>query len=99
MEQEFVDRRTEQWHVGKEIPLALMFTLVIQTGGMVWWAATLSQKVDNLNERVAALSLSQFTSIEARGLVAMNGAKQGEQDRRLTTVEERLRELEARLRK
>ena len=41
--------RNKKWHVGKEIPLALILTLIAQTVGVVWWAATISttQKADH----------------------------------------------------
>ena len=38
--------RPDRWHVGKEIPLALIFALFVQTAGWVWWAATQSAKLD-----------------------------------------------------
>ena len=47
--------KVEQWHVGKEIPLAMIFGMLIQSAGVVWWAATLSGKIDNLAEQVIEL--------------------------------------------
>jgi hypothetical protein len=40
------------WTLDKRIPLAVVLTIVVQTAGMVWWAATISS-------RVAALESSQ----------------------------------------
>lgn len=34
------------WSVDRRVPLATLLALVIQTGGMVWWAATLQSTVD-----------------------------------------------------
>lgn len=44
-----------RWHVGKEIPLAMIFALLFQTAGVIWWAASLSAKIDNLAEQVTEL--------------------------------------------
>ena len=44
-----------KWHVRKEIPLAMIFALLFQTAGVIWWAASLSGKIDSLAEQVAEL--------------------------------------------
>ena len=44
-----------KWHVGKEIPLAMIFALLFQTAGVIWWAASLTGKIDSLAEQVAEL--------------------------------------------
>lgn len=33
------DRRPEPWHFDKRVPLSIILTLLLQTGGIVWWAA------------------------------------------------------------
>ena len=38
------------WTVDKRIPLALLVTIALQTGGIVWWAAGLSSRVASLEE-------------------------------------------------
>lgn len=58
--------RTDRWHVGKEIPLALIVMLMLQTGGWVWWAATQSAKLDTLTSMVADFKASQYTQGDAR---------------------------------
>lgn len=45
---EFRDNR--KWHIGKEIPIATIVVLVIQTAGVIWWAASTSAKVDFMRE-------------------------------------------------
>lgn len=53
---------TEPWHLDKRVPLALILSLTVQTGVMVWWAATLSARVDDHDrriERVEAAGKSQ----------------------------------------
>lgn len=33
------------WHVGREIPVALLVTLVLQTGGFIWWMSKIDATV------------------------------------------------------
>ena len=42
---------TEHWHLDKRVPLALIVTIFIQTVGIVWWAASISQRVDQIEKR------------------------------------------------
>lgn len=44
------------WHWDKRVPIALIITLVLQTGGIVWWASGLSSRVTTLEERVFSTS-------------------------------------------
>jgi hypothetical protein len=45
----------EAWHLDKRVPIALIVTLVLQTGGMVWWAASLQATVSQQGQAIAAL--------------------------------------------
>jgi TolA-binding protein len=38
------------WHLDKRIPIALIFTLIVQTAFAVWWVSNLSHRVDNATE-------------------------------------------------
>lgn len=33
------DRKSEPWHFDHRVPLSIILTLLLQTGGIVWWAA------------------------------------------------------------
>jgi hypothetical protein len=35
-----------QWHLDRRVPIALIVALAVQTSGIVWWAASLSGRVD-----------------------------------------------------
>jgi hypothetical protein len=48
---------TEPWHLDKRVPIALILALVMQTAGMVWWAAGLTHRVDQHAREIAALAL------------------------------------------
>jgi len=41
------------------VPIALIMSLAVQTAGMVWWAASLSSRVDEQSRRVVALESSR----------------------------------------
>lgn len=55
-----------RWHVGREIPIALIVALFLQTGGWVWWAATQSAKLDTLTSMMSDFRASQYTVSDAR---------------------------------
>lgn len=50
---EAIDR---EWHLDKKVPIALIATLLLQTGGLVWWAR-------GLDARVAALEKGDETRV------------------------------------
>lgn len=54
-----------QWHIGKEIPIALVIALVLQTAGIVWWAASISAQIDFLKQASAIAQVTQ-TAIDLR---------------------------------
>ncbi len=37
-----------RWHVGKEIPIAVVAAIGIQTMGIVWWSAKIDSRVTHL---------------------------------------------------
>lgn len=44
-----IDER--QWHLDKRVPVAIIIAILVQTGGMVWWASNLTARVSTLEER------------------------------------------------
>lgn len=59
-------RSTDKWHVGREIPIALMVMLLIQTGGAVWWASSMSSKLDAALQTLAEFRAERYTKDDAR---------------------------------
>ena len=53
--------RAKRWHVGKEIPIAVISAIAFQTIGVVWGAATLSARVDYIEKTEATAHLVQAT--------------------------------------
>lgn len=39
------DDDDKAWHLDKRVPIALIFTLLVQTGSIVWWARGLDARV------------------------------------------------------
>ena len=90
-----VDRRSpERWHVGKEVPIAVLFTLVVQTGGGIWWLAQLSAKIDSAISTLAEFRIERYTREDARRdlelvMAVIEQQRQRDQDleRRMALVE------------
>ncbi len=36
----------ERWHAGKEIPLAVIFAMGVQLGGIIWFASKMDNQID-----------------------------------------------------
>lgn len=63
-----------KWHVDKRIPLALILTIVVQTGAGIWWISSLSERVNSLErdtlktapqaERIVRLETRMETIVE-----------------------------------
>lgn len=74
------DRAYEQsWHLDKKVPLAMILTIVLQTGAFVWFAARLDQRVEALERSEARATISapvhadRLTRVE----VKLEGVQEG----------------------
>ena len=54
----------EPWHLDKRIPIALIMAVMMQTAGAVWWAATISARLDQTEARTSRLEMNQATAAE-----------------------------------
>ncbi len=54
-----------RWHGGKEVPIAIICTLLIQTVGVIWLAATTVARVEFLRDTMTA-SLTVQANIDKR---------------------------------
>ncbi len=59
-------RVSDRWHVGKEIPLALILAVGLQTVGFTWWMAQLSSKVDAAVGTIGEFKTERYTREDAR---------------------------------
>lgn len=58
--------RNERWHIGKEIPLAVLLMLFVQTGGGIWWLAQVSSKIDYAIATMEEFKRERYTREDAR---------------------------------
>ena len=42
------------WHLDKRVPIALIFTIMMQSGAAVWWAAGISERMGQIERRQEA---------------------------------------------
>jgi hypothetical protein len=56
------------WHLDKKVPIALILAILMQTGGMVWWAASASERINALERRaeMTAPQGDRLTRVETR---------------------------------
>ncbi len=47
--------QSSHWHLDKRVPLAIIFTLAVQTGGLIWGAAKIDARLDETERRVIRL--------------------------------------------
>ena len=48
------------WHINKSIPVAVIFTMIVQTVAIVWGAAKLESRVENIERWVQLNSETQL---------------------------------------
>ncbi len=48
------DDTERQWHLDRRVPLAIIVAIGFQTAGATWWAATLNERVAQLEQEVAS---------------------------------------------
>jgi hypothetical protein len=83
--------RSEPWHFDKKVPLTLMFFMLVQTIGVIWWAASLSTRVDHQDRQIVGLvQAEQQTKLEARRI----GEWLSRVDERIAAQTEMLRRVE-----
>ena len=67
------------WHMKREVPIALITALIIQTAGMVWWASSLTNRMGQVERRI--------TNTESR---LDNNIAMGERVARVEAIVERV---------
>lgn len=62
------------WHLDKRVPIALIFTIVMQSMAAVWWASAMQSRLESLEAMLSAQSttegrlvrLEQITTMQTR---------------------------------
>ena len=84
------NRDDRHWHLDRRVPVALIITIIMQTIGIVWWAASLSARVDALEVRIREARDNQSRIIRLE-------ANQAAVSRRLDRMLDAFRRVEAKL--
>ncbi len=77
----------EPWHLDRRIPVALILVILLQTVGVVWWAASTSARVDAVEKSIV------FNQISNR----RNWDKLNEDGDKVANTAERVAAMEATL--
>lgn len=91
------ERRTDRWHVGKEINLALILVVIVQTIGFVWWLSQLSSNVTSMRDLFAEFRAEKYTREDARRDRDLQDQKFQALISRDTELERRINNAEARI--
>lgn len=59
MAEECEKSQRRKWSIGREVPLATVAVLLAQTVGAIWWAASISAKVESIEKNAASTILIQ----------------------------------------
>ena len=85
------DRPSESyWHLDRRIPVALIVTIVLQTMAIVWWAASMNERLSSLEDRVNGMH--DFGPRIIRLEEKQDGIRQ-----RLDRIDRNLRRVDAKL--
>ena len=84
----------EPWHLDKRVPLALILTIVLQTAGVVWWAAGIAAQVTHHERQLQTLAAYDAADLQEKRRTAELLARLEE---RLVAQTEILRRMEMRL--
>lgn len=63
-----MEEELKHWHLDKRVPIALIVAIAIQTGGMIWWASGITERVNTLERRAdqAAPQGDRLTRVEVK---------------------------------
>jgi uncharacterized protein YlxW (UPF0749 family) len=53
---------SEQWHLDKRVPIALIFTLFVQTAAAIWWAASINERMAVNESTITAIKADQVSA-------------------------------------
>lgn len=73
------DISNRHWHVGREVPVALIVTVIVlivgQTAGAFWWSATLAARLETVERDVrnAAPQAERIIRLEEKVGVVQQG--------------------------
>lgn len=88
--------KQDRWHVGKEIPIAMVLAVLLQTFLGVAWLSNLSFKIDNAISQLSEFKADRYTKEDGKRdreliLQVIDSLRQrdAEHDRRIEVLERR----------
>lgn len=79
-----------QWQIDRHVPVALIITLLVQGAGIVWWAASISDRVAHIEKHVEKTlpQADRLTRVETKvdGIVDTLGEIKTAVQTRVTSV-------------
>ena len=73
------------WHLDRRVPIALILALLLQSSGAIWWAASISGRVENNERSVSRLETTTETMRQSAQAQAIQLGRIEEQLRALRT--------------
>lgn len=63
-----IDASDSSWHLDRKVPVAIIITILMQTGGVIWWGATANERLSALERKVesTAPQAERLTKVETR---------------------------------
>lgn len=93
-------KQAQRWHVGRELPLAVLIGLLIQTGTFIWFLSGLSTKVDYAVQQLQEFKDSRYTKADSMkdrdfymAMIEAIRVNNGERDRRIIELENTVRSI------
>jgi Tfp pilus assembly protein PilO len=64
---------TGGWHLDKRVPVAIIFALLVQSAGVIWWASNMSSRQSVIEDRVAVhdMQISAMRDTAANAAVSL----------------------------
>lgn len=41
-----------KWHLDRRVPISIILTILIQTAGVFWWAASANERLNSLEQKI-----------------------------------------------
>ncbi len=80
-------QQRDRWHVGREIPIAVVIAVALQTISGIWWAAGLSSKMDSTQAQIIELKMDRYSSSDARRDHDLTRLRDENMERRISILE------------
>lgn len=51
-----IDESDTKWHLDRKVPISIIITILIQTGGVMWWAANANERLNSLEQKILVIA-------------------------------------------